>query len=390
MTSIDISGVPTNININDEIALEMCRISELEPLISRTFVAYLQVMKSRIGDVGEDWDYFKKYTNTYEFVHTQHPKVKTSVCQLAPLSRSFYKIVEICRQFKLLDEFGPEGASFFSFAEGPGGFIQGLAHMRMNSADQYYGMTLRSDSDASIPGWRKTRDFLQSHPNVHTVYGASGTGDLLLSDNLLSCHKKHAGMSNFVTADGGFDFTNDFNKQEANSLALCFAQAAFALAVQKEHGTFILKVFDITTAAAVDLVFLLSNNYRHLHIYKPSSSRSANSEKYIVCTQFLGAIRPEHVYAMAQVLKTLSSGMAPRRFLTSSIPYAFITKLQEANAVFGQLQIESISQTLTVIKRHPIDKLDSLLRNNTAKCVSWCQKYKLPYNKISNVHTRRK
>ena len=101
MTSITISGFPTNTKINDlvEVTPGGC-----QTLISRTFVEYLQTMKGRIGEAGEQWDRFKKYTNMYEFVHTQHPKLKTSVCQLAPLSRSFYKIIEICKQFGLLDE----------------------------------------------------------------------------------------------------------------------------------------------------------------------------------------------------------------------------------------------------------------------------------------------
>ena len=338
----------------------------------------------------EQWDHFKKYTNVYEFVHTQHPAMKIPVCQLTTLSRSFYKIVEICKYYNVLDELPSSGARFFSFAEGPGGFIQGLSYMRANPHDHYYGMTLRSDSNSSIPGWRKARDFLRAHPNVETVYGKDKTGNILSGDNLLACYEEHHGTVDVVTADGGFDFTRDFSRQEANSLALCFAQIAFCMAVQKKNGTLIVKFFDITTAGAVDLVFLLANNYKQLHIYKPQSSRSANSEKYIVCTQFMGALNAAHVQTMASMLKTLRSGMAPRRFLTSVIPYAFVTKMQEANAVFGQMQIESISQTLTLIRRHPVDKLDSLLRNNTAKCTSWCQRYKLPYHKISAAHTRRK
>ena len=387
MTSITISGFPTNTKINDLVKVTP---GGSQTLISLTFVKYLQIMKGRIGEAGEQWDRFKKYTNMYEFVHTQHPKLKMSVCQLAPLSRSFYKIVEICKQFGLLDGLGGGGARFFSFAEGPGGFIQGLVHMRANLSDQYYGMTLRSDGNVSVPGWHKAKEFLQSHPNVSTVYGKDGSGDLLCSENLISCHKQYSGTVDIATADGGFDFTSDFNRQEANSLALCFAQIAFGLAVQKKHGTFVIKVFDITTAAAVDLVFLLANNYRSLHICKPSSSRSANSEKYIVCTGFIGAVTPVHIHSMACMLQMLSSGTAPRRFLTCDIPYAFITELQEANAVFGQLQIESISVTLGIIRRHPPDKIDSFLRTNTAKCVSWCQRHDLPYNRIGNVHTRRK
>ena len=197
--------------------------------------------------------------------------------------------------------------------------------------------------------------------------GRTGLETYSAGENLISCYKEHAGTVDVATADGGFDFTNDFNRQEANSLALCFAQIAFGLAVQKKRGTFVVKVFDITTAGAVDLVFLLANNYRSLHIFKPSSSRSANSEKYIVCTGFIGAVTAGHVHSMAGALQMLSNGSAPHRFLTCDIPYAFITRLQEANAVFGQLQIESISVTLAIIRRHSPDKIDSYLRTNTAK-----------------------
>ena len=47
-----------------------------------------------------------------------------------------------------------------------------------------------------------------------------------------------------ITGDGGFDFSLDFNKQEAIIVELLFAQIAYAIVMQKEKGCFILKVFD--------------------------------------------------------------------------------------------------------------------------------------------------
>ena len=44
-----------------------------------------------------------------------------------------------------------------------------------------------------------------------------------------------------ITADGGFDFSIDFNKQEEIGFNLIFAQVCYALTMQKHNGHFILK-----------------------------------------------------------------------------------------------------------------------------------------------------
>ena len=47
-----------------------------------------------------------------------------------------------------------------------------------------------------------------------------------------------------ITADGGFDFSLDFNNQEIIITKLLFAQMTYALLMQKQGGSFILKIFD--------------------------------------------------------------------------------------------------------------------------------------------------
>ena len=49
--------------------------------------------------------------------------------------------------------------------------------------------------------------------------------------------------------------------------------------------------------------------------------------------------------------------------------------------VFGQQQIESIANTLNLIENPKHDKLDAMKKANIGKCIAWCQKYKLPYNR---------
>ena len=70
-----------------------------------------------------------------------------------------------------------------------------------------------------------------------------------------------------------------------------------------------------------------------------------------------------------------------KRFINLDIPYIFINRVQELNAIFGQQQIENINTTFSLIESNNSEKLESYKRNNISKCISWCQKYNIPYNK---------
>ena len=70
-------------------------------LISHTLHMYLCEMKEQIKECGEEmWDIIKKYTNPFEFIHTAIPNSKIyTVSKMRPLSRSFYKMIEIHATF---------------------------------------------------------------------------------------------------------------------------------------------------------------------------------------------------------------------------------------------------------------------------------------------------
>ena len=44
-----------------------------------------------------------------------------------------------------------------------------------------------------------------------------------------------------ITADGGFDFSADFNQQEQLAFRLIFTQVIYALVMQKEEWSFCIK-----------------------------------------------------------------------------------------------------------------------------------------------------
>ena len=375
---------------------------ENQCIVSNSIYHYLCESKKSIEtcDV-DDWDAMKKYTNPYEFIHTVVPGHKCAISKLKPLSRSFYKMIEIIKHCKLLPYCATTAIQTFHLAEGPGGFIEALVHIRSNQDDVYHGMTLVDDRCFSCPGWKKSRAFLDRNPNVRLEYGADGTGDLLNISNYDACCTKYLQQMQFISADGGFDFSSNFNNQETLAQNLIVAEVLYAISMQKPGGTFVLKIFDIFTKVTVDLLHLLCCVYDDVIIFKPNTSRIANSEKYVVCKQF--NVRDMAIHAdliskfrhfFITVGKSSSSsssscaidlaGSAVAGVLsTEQHNLHLLTRIEEINAILGQQQIENIATTVSLIQSRTYDRLEAYKRANIQKCIAWCDRYDIACNKTT-------
>ena len=373
-----------NIIENVNITCSTNYISEYKLYISLTLNNYLNNIKLQINNNCDNWDYIKKYTNPYEFIHTIVPNSKKCISKLKPLSRSFYKMIEISNMLHLLDDFKNININTFHLAEGPGGFIEAITYMRHNINDKYHGMTL-INSDPHVPGWKKSDTFIQHNPNVKIEFGPSNNGDLLDVANLKYCAETYGNTMNIITADGGFDFSIDFNKQEILATNLLFAQISFAIAMQQKEGHFILKIFDIFTKTTADIIYLLSTMYKQVFIVKPSTSRLANSEKYIVCKYFKGN-NPSLIHNIIAQFHKLKEYEYITSILDFNLDLYYLNKLEEYNAILGQQQIENISLTINLLLfKNKNDKLETLKKNNIFKCIQWCEKYNIPHNKTQTT-----
>ena len=114
---------------------------------------------------------------------------------------------------------------------------------------------------------------------IKILYGKDNTGNLYNLDNIIYLKENIPQKCELVTADGGFDYSIDFNKQEQLSYHLIFCEIVAALSILKKGGTFILKIFEIHTNLTVEFIYLLNNYFETVFIVKPYVSRPANSEK---------------------------------------------------------------------------------------------------------------
>ena len=360
--------------------LEYQDISGSPPtIISNSLSHYLSNIKLLITDKEKQWDIYKKYTNPYEYIHSYIPNKKRSVSKMKPLSRSFFKMIEILTQFPLGQE---KEICTFHLAEGPGGFIEAIAFLRNCHKDKYIGMTLQDSEDPNIPAWKKTDRFLRDHPNVVLENGPMGTGDILSLENFTGIAEKYGSSMSLITGDGGFDFSSDFNQQEIFIGKLLFAQIAFAVVLQKQGGNFVLKIFDSFIQHTVDLLYILSSFYERVYIMKPQTSRYANSEKYIICTGFLFSSSEFFFPFIKGTFEKMIENPEtnPLRFLSLPIPAIFTRKLEEYNTLYGQKQIQNIHYTLSLIdNKNKGSKIENLIQMNIQKSIQWCIKYNIDY-----------
>jgi len=417
-------------------------------LISNSLFEMLSRTKHQIEPIETSWDNYKKLTNPYEFIHTVVPGCKTQVSRMKPLSRSFYKMIEICAQFNLckaeksngvssLDDtdtfeyggnievnknnhgnngnngnngnglsrcnyshnsfmqcvvsheesspvYNSEPMSSFHLAEGPGGFIEAVCHMRKNPNDTYYGMTL-VNNDSKCPGWKKSRKFIEENKNVIIEKGSDDTGNLLSKENFEYCYEKYSGKFDLITADGGVDFSENFNNQEHTATKLIIAQVIYAIAMQSVGGNFVLKVFDIFLNVTVDVLYLLSSLYTKVYIMKPKTSRYANSEKYLVCKGFNSNCNINIRHLINKFYENFhyltSSELNIESFFRFKHDRVYLTRIEEINAIFGESQIENIITTLNLIMNKNTEKNENLKKSNIQKCIQWCYKHNIPHYK---------
>jgi len=367
-----------------------------KPFISNSLSFFLYSIKNQISKYGDEWEEFRKYTNPYEYINSNVPTRSKCISKYKPLSRSYFKLLEI---MFLFDLYTPNNGSAFEsaniklqnaipissfhLAEGPGGFIEAIANIRKNPNDKYIGMTILDDAnDWNIPAWKKSDLFLKNNPNVFIENGATGTGDILCIQNFKHCIDKYGSSMDLITADGGFDFSTGFNSQEINIIKLLYGQICYALCLQKHNGNFILKIFDCFMNHTVDLLYILSSFYQDVYITKPNTSRYANSEKYIVCKKFIFTSNVGFVAKLTSCfIDVLNSNTPIYRFLNYPIASHFINKIEEFNAIFGRQQIDNIQQTISLIdSKNNHDKIESYIRNNIQKCTNWCITHNIPHN----------
>ena len=87
------------------IKLQFTSTNNNKAFINKSLALYLNKVKQEIQYYIDEWDDIKKLTNPYEYIHTNMPHTKNAISQIKPISRSFFKMIELCNIFRIFNNF---------------------------------------------------------------------------------------------------------------------------------------------------------------------------------------------------------------------------------------------------------------------------------------------
>ncbi len=332
-------------------------------------------------DRTELWDLAKRITNPYEIIstHSNRLKLPKSTSCINPLSRSFFKMIEMLTRMEFFERHKNPKLKSLHICEGPGGFIEAFYYMAGNKnriIQSSHAMTLKS-THTIIPGWRRATQFLQKHPQIQLLYGPTKTGNIYESCNQDECVSEVGpGGAHLVTSDGGFDFSDDFHAQEKTIMRLLVSSSLILLRAVAVEGDIVLKMFDCNSPATRDLITLLASCFQSWTLYKPVTSRPCNSEWY-----FIGKSALRNRTHAIQILTKVRDGLAMEppvsysRFLVVNPLEEYLKDIQTKRC---EVQMKALKEVLSFCKNKDSIHYESLWEQQRKPSIVWCNDFHIP------------
>lgn len=183
--------------------------------------------------------------------------------------RAAFKIMELDDKYRFL----VPGARVVDLGCAPGGWCQ-VAVKRINALGEKSGKAqgriigVDLQEVEPIPGVELHQlDFMEDDADAQVKEWLHGKADVVMSD--------------MAAASSGHKQTDHLR-----IMALCEAAAYFAFDVLEQGGTFVAKV--LAGGAEGELQKILKQKFTKVANFKPPSSRSDSSEKFVVATGFRG------------------------------------------------------------------------------------------------------
>jgi hypothetical protein len=332
-----------------------------EPCISYSLFYHVNDVKKQLQLLTQNSTEESNYTieqlikiiNPYEFIFTKLPNSKFSVSKLKPLSNLFYDLLEIIHTLNLFDFLEDKNINTMHFGKNSQSSIDCINMLRENYNDNHTLFLDKEETSTSILSYKNDITFLY--------------------------------------------FEMEMDETDTNQLnyTCWFVQTLIhILLLQKTEGIAIIKIGDIYYKPIIKILFLLCNFYEKMYLIKPNSSNIILSEKFIVCKKMLhydDAFLSDIVYNLTKVLEQLQTtntntnkNNSSHSFHNIEIPIFFLNKLEEFNIITGQQQLNAYNQIINLVKmKNKEDKIENYKKINVQKCISWCEKYKIPSNKFN-------
>ena len=269
-------SLPIKFNLSEE-----CKLSDNDNY--EDVLELLEKTKNKIDIVGEEqWNNLRKIMNPYNFPVSKN------------FNRAFYKIWEIIEEFKLRRK----NMSCLSMCEAPGSFIHSIYtnYISFSKCIDKEGFVTKYNQKKEIrkcvfdtfsinkKGFPVYNNLIHKNEFINILtYKECDITDKETFDYFCDIKRKYS----IITCDGGLDDFGEYDKKEELHRDLINSQITLGTTLQEKGGVLICKFYDISKNYTIDNLIYLYCKYSTVFIYKPITSRITNSEKYIVCIDYL-------------------------------------------------------------------------------------------------------
>lgn len=234
--------------------------------------------------------------------------------------------------------------TFVDVASGPGSYGQLLQYRFPDTIG--VGMTLKGDLD-----WKPS---ILDMNKFDAQYGPSGVGDLIADWKwFLSYLMSNYPNINLLMGDGAFeiDDPNRIISQEQVNNELFIVQVVQCLALPTGASGFV-KLFDANSDVTAGVLYALSLNFEYITLFKPCTSRPANSERYIVFKNKKAQVS----HAANKALYRAASTPGIKK-LFRDIPNDFLEYLYKINTIHIDSQIFYCERILNIMAGNKVPEI---------------------------------
>ncbi|XP_060074708.1 cap-specific mRNA (nucleoside-2'-O-)-methyltransferase 2-like [Ylistrum balloti] len=308
----------------------------------------LNAVKDKLSD--KDISQWHQHTGQMNLAGTVISEIRES-CKPELCTQAWCKFYEIVSTFQLTDFDNPEFNSVH-LCEAPGAFITSLNHYLIsqdyNGTWTWFGNTLNPYYEGNNVSQMIADDRFILHTLPYWDFGVDNTGNLMDWDNIqqLMATCREIGPIHLVTCDGSIDCQDTPGDQETVVSRLHCCEALAALSILSHKGSLVLKKFTMFECETICLMYLLNCVFDQVEVFKPATSKSGNSEVYVICTGFHGCSAIAGLNDYVKDYFQNHDGTVQMLFNRDVIPEAFISEHVACCEMFTSLQRETINNNL--------------------------------------------
>jgi hypothetical protein len=346
-------------------------MDKITPYISQSLVNYLTKATISLNnlltfDITHTFKFLNQLINPYEYLFSNVPNSNLSICKVKPASKTYYDILEIYNTLKLSECLPEQNMTSLYYGSNGSCVLEYIQSFRENYDDTNILIEPIYHKQVITPLNNTTS--VQDEPTYTPV-----------PDDILSmCDYMYFELPDKVYLD-------------TNKYILGLLKAIkFILMYQSPHGCVILKIGHTYYKPVIDILYIISSLYNKTYIIKPNTSNNIYDEKYLVCKTFTSTLQKKTNYLdkidkMYTICYREQHEINIQSIVKNEINMYFLNKMEECNIIIGQQQIDVYDQMINLVKnKNKLEKIETTRKHNIQKCINWCDKYKLPYNKFAD------